>query len=269
MYLPIYAQYGLYLFGLIVFIWLWTKFSLLRCLIIALANTIFGVELVLSITPGTSGPIVTLMVGAILVIFGVWGFILWFKQNASKYNDQVVDTEEMESWWHTVKAFNIILVVGLVMRFFIIQPFVVEGPSMDTNFRDKEIILVDKISYKLREPIRGEVVVFIAPVNIQDDYIKRVIGLPGETVTIDKGKVYINGKQILEAFLSAEGRTPENTTRMDVKIGADEYFVLGDNRPHSSDSREWGLVPKQNLVGRAVVAVWPIDMTGLIKTPIL
>ena len=266
--LPIYAQYIIYTVGLILFFWIWTKFTPMRSLIIALANVVFGFELLASITPQTPGLMVTLLVGIILVIFGVWGFILWFRQT-NKFNDQIEQTEAMENWWQTVKAFNMILVIGLILRIFIIQPFIVEGPSMDKNFANQEVILVDKLSYRFREPIRGEVVVFLAPVNNQDDYIKRIIGLPGETITIANGKVYIDGKQIQEPFLSQEGKTPETSMRIDKKIGIDEYFVLGDNRPHSSDSREWGTVPKKNLIGRAVIAVWPLNMFGLIKTPTL
>jgi signal peptidase I len=267
--LPIYAQYIAYGLGLILFFWIWTKFSPMRSLIIALANAVFGFELLASITPQTPGLMVTLLVGAILVIFGIWGFILWFKQNNNKYSDKIEQTEAIENWWHTVKAFDMILVIGLILRIFIIQPFIVEGPSMDNNFADQEVILVDKLSYRLRQPSRGEVVIFVAPTNNKDDYIKRIIGLPGETVTIANGKVYVNNKQINEAFVSVEGKTPENATRIDKKVGIDEYFVMGDNRPHSSDSREWGTVPRKNLVGRAIVAVYPFDMFGLIKTPTL
>jgi len=265
--IPIYLQYFFYIFSFIFFIWLWFKFSLLRALIVSLANVIFGIELLHALTPSSPGIMVTLIVSSVLIIFGVWGFILWIKQTANQYNDQVAKTEDIENWWQTVKAFDIILIIGLILRIFIIQPFVIEGPSMDDSFHDKEAILVDKISYKFREPIRGEVIIFIAPLNNGDDYIKRLIGLPGDKVKIERGKVFVNGKQINEPFLSPTGKTPPNTELTERKLGPDEYFVLGDNRPHSSDSREWGMVPGENIIGRAIVALYPFDSFGLIKTP--
>lgn len=265
--IPIYAQYVLYALCLATFIWAFIKFSLLRSMVIALANIIFGVVLILNLEPSSPGLIVTLTIGFVLIALGLWGFILWIKQNFNQFNDQVGQTETLESWWQTVRAFDMILIIGLFLRFFVIQPFYIEGPSMNTTFQDKEIILVDKVSYRFREPIRGEVVIFIAPVNNKDDYIKRVIGLPGDTVVVERGKVYVNGKEIVEPYLSASGKTPENAARVETKVGIDEYFVLGDNRPQSSDSREWGLVPQRNLIGRAVVAIWPFDKAELIKAP--
>ena len=265
--MPIYFDYLAGLIGIIIFIWCWLDFSPLRCLIISIVNVVAGIFLLSTLNSETQGLSIVLTVAVILIIFGVWGFMVWAKYTIDRYKDNSDNSGSIENWWNTVRAFDIILIIGLSLRLFVIQPFVVEGPSMEYNFHDKEDILVDKVSYHLRAPIRGEVVVFIAPKSPSDDYIKRMIGLPGDTVKIDQGKVYVNDKLLDESFLSESGRTPVENGIFQVKVGPDQYFVLGDNRPHSSDSRDWGLVPKNNLIGRAVVVVWPINMAGLVKTP--
>jgi signal peptidase I len=265
--MPAYLFYIAYTIGIIFFIWLWLKFTPTRLLLAAITNIAFGVAILSDINAQTAGLPVELAVASVLIIFGIWGFALWTKYTTNSYKDQVQQTEAVDNWWSTVKAFDIILVIGLILRMFIIQPFMVEGPSMENNFKNKEYILVDKVSYKLREPIRGEVVIFKAPKNPQDDYIKRMIGLPGDEISSVKGKVYVDNQIVDESFLSDSGKTPENSDPLNVTVGENEYFVLGDNRPHSSDSREWGLVPKENMIGRAVVAVYPIELFGLIKTP--
>ena len=267
--MPNYLYFLAGLVGIVIFIWFWAKFSPARCLIISLVNAVYGILLLATLTQDTPGFSIVLIVASVLTIFGVWGFILWIRYTINRYKDDQAKTDAIENWWSTIRAFDVILIVGLVLRLFIIQPFIVEGPSMENNFHDREAILVDKISYHLRPPLRGEVVIFKAPKNPQDDYIKRMIGLPGDTVKIEQGKVYVNGELINESFLSPSGQTPNDSATIEKVIEPNEYFVLGDNRPHSSDSREWGTVPKQNLIGRAVLAIYPFDMFGLIKTPIL
>lgn len=264
--IPVYVQIIMAIIGVIFFFWFWMKFSPLRSLLAALVNTVYGIVLFSTLTAGTPGFTIIFVVAAILTIFGIWGLVLWVKHTVSHYQDQT-QTEAILSWWQTIRAFNIILIIGIALRIFIIQPFVVEGPSMENNFINGEMILVDKISYHLRQPARGEVLIFKAPKNPEDDYIKRLIGLPGETVIIDRGKIYVNNQLVNESFLSSTGKTPENSDPIQIKLGLNEYFVLGDNRPHSSDSREWGAVPKENIVGRAIVSFYPIDMFGTIKTP--
>lgn len=265
--LTILIQYAEVVLAIIMYLLFWRKFSVFACLIVGLTNAIYGFEIFASLTPDTPGLTIMFTVGSILTIFGIWGLVLWTRQTANHYKDQTPNTDSIEEWWRTVRAFDIILIIGLALRLFIIQPFIVEGPSMEPNFTNSEAILVDKVTYKLRPPIRGEVVVFVAPQSPQDDYIKRMIGLPGDTVTVDHGKVYVNNIQINESFLSASGQTPVNSEKLQVTVGPNEYFVLGDNRPHSSDSRDWGFVPKSDMIGRAVASVWPYNMIGLIKTP--
>jgi signal peptidase I len=130
--------------------------------------------------------------------------------------------------------------------------FRIEGQSMEPNLHDGEYVLIDKISYRLHSPERGDVIVFVPPSN-ERDYIKRVIGLPGDTVEIRGGQVYVNGTALDEPYL-------HNLTNADMPARAVEegrYFVMGDNRNNSSDSRSFGAITPQSIVGRAWLVYWP------------
>ncbi|KKS46774.1 MAG: Signal peptidase I [Candidatus Gottesmanbacteria bacterium GW2011_GWA2_42_18] len=159
------------------------------------------------------------------------------------------------------------LSVFVVIYLFIVQPHEVKGSSMEPTFQNNEYIITDKISYRFGKPNRGDVVIFKAPVNPDVDYIKRIIGLPGETVMVQSGRIYIDGKMLNEPYL--EDLTPifpggfikEGVV---VSIPENHYFVMGDNRPHSSDSREFGPIEKKLIIGRAVFRYWPINNLGLI-----
>lgn len=168
------------------------------------------------------------------------------------------------------KTVIIVLIIFFITRFFLVQPFVVEGHSMDPNFYDQEYLLVNKLSYRISEPTRGNVVVFKAPNDPQYDYIKRIIGLPGETVQIKDDHIYINGELLPEQYLGADTETLIKNSKnasLEVKLKDNEYFVLGDNREHSSDSREWGVLPKDMIIGKAWFSVYPWNIIGLIQTP--
>ncbi len=231
---------------------------IMKYLILAIINLLYGVLLFFSLSAETPGFMIVLVVATVLVIFGVWGTYLWIKLTVESHQDSIPQTEPIESWWKMIRAFDLILVIGLFSRFFVIQPFVVDGPSMEPAFHDKEAILVDKISWRLRSPERGEVVIFEAPPQPTDDYIKRIIGLPGETIRIEQTKVYINNQLLPETYLtSGYGLSADEV--YEKTLSSNEYFVMGDNRPHSSDSRDWGPVPKENLVGRAAVVVYPLN----------
>lgn len=163
-----------------------------------------------------------------------------------------------------VMAFAIFMMVYL----FLFQPHKVDGSSMFPNFHDKEFILTDKISYKRIDPVRGDVVVFHAPPPYDSDFIKRVIGLPGETITVEGGSVYINGKKLDEEYLPPEYVTSQKAfLREGVPYPIPEgyYIVLGDNRGWSSDSREWGPISKKAIVGKAWVRYWPLNKAGLVE----
>jgi len=139
---------------------------------------------------------------------------------------------------------------------------------MYDNFHDGEYLLTDKVTYRFRSPERGDVVVFKAPQNEDYDYIKRIIALPGDTVKISGGQVFVNNTLINESgFLDARITTHAGLYAKEgqnVTIPAAEYFVMGDNRNNSSDSREWGPVPAANLVGRTWLRYWPVNLLGVI-----
>ena len=159
------------------------------------------------------------------------------------------------------------LSVFVVIYLFIIQPHEVKGSSMEPNFHNNEYIITDKISFRFSEPRRGEVVIFKAPVNPDVDYIKRIIGLPSETLKVANGKVYINNKILDEPYLAditsvfPGGFLKDNE---EITVPPDHYFVMGDNRPHSSDAREFGPIDKKSIIGKAIFRYWPISTLGII-----
>lgn len=159
-------------------------------------------------------------------------------------------------------------IIVLPIRYFIFQPFIVKGQSMEPNFEDGDYLIIDELSYKFREPKRGEVVVFKNPRNPPQRFIKRIIGLPGETVEIKDGQVTIfneKGSQVLdESEYLSFGQTLGNVR---VSLKEREYFVLGDHRISSSDSRQWGALPKENIVGRVYLRLWPLTALTKVETP--
>jgi len=159
------------------------------------------------------------------------------------------------------------LSVFVIIYLFLFQPHQVRGSSMYPNFHDGEYILTDKITYRLREPKEGDVIIFRAPKNEEYDYIKRIIATPGKCLQIINGKIYIDGKPFEEPYLPPDYSTsPGSFLRAGQTVCVPEknYFVLGDNRSHSSDSREWGFVPQQNIIGKAFFRYWPPNRFGKI-----
>ncbi|MEK7061339.1 MAG: signal peptidase I [Patescibacteria group bacterium] len=167
-----------------------------------------------------------------------------------------------------------VLVFAIGIFFFIylliMRPHKISGVSMSPNYPDSEYLLTEKVSYYKSPPKRGDVVVFTPPVS-SDDYIKRVIGLPGDIVSINNGKVYINSRLLNEAdYLSSEVFTQGSSFLPDglsytVKDG--EFFVMGDNRPHSYDSRSFGPIKKKVINGKAWIIYWPVKLAGAVKSP--
>jgi len=167
-----------------------------------------------------------------------------------------------------IQSIALTLALAFLLRYFVIQPFIVDGSSMEPNFHNHEYIVIDKATYRIRSPKRGEVIVFHPPNEPLQNYIKRVIGLPGETISVKDGDVYINGKVISESYLGDENHQTEPIHLTSaVTLGPDEYFVLGDNRMHSSDSREWGILPKQNVEGRTWIIAAPLSNFQFISSP--
>jgi len=158
-------------------------------------------------------------------------------------------------------SFSIFLVVYL----FFLQPHQVNGQSMVPNFQSGEHILTDKITFKMRDPQRGEVVVFHAPpaANCPEgtgcDFIKRVLGVPGDTIEVKENSMWVNGQKMDETYIPDDFPImPGNATKgKSVYLGPDEYFVSGDNRPYSSDSRAWGAITKADIIGRVFFRYWP------------
>jgi len=168
--------------------------------------------------------------------------------------------------WDIIKVAVVALVLAGVVRYFLVQPFFVEGASMEPNFESGEYLLIDEISYYFKPIKRSEVIVFHYPLDPSKYYIKRIIGLPGETVEIKNGKVIVHNNDHPDGFAINENYLSKNLTtdgRIKKKLGNDEYFVLGDNRPVSSDSRRWGVLPKNEIVGRAWIRAWPINRAAI------
>ncbi len=160
------------------------------------------------------------------------------------------------------------LSIFVVVYLFLVQPHEVKGSSMEPNFHNNDYILTDKISLKLHTPERGNVVIFKAPNNPEVDYIKRVIGLPGEKVKVLNGYVYVNDKKLNEPYLVDKTNLfPGSFVQegIDITVPEGEYFVMGDNRGHSSDSREFGPIPGNSIIGKAFIRYWPITNMGLLK----
>lgn len=173
--------------------------------------------------------------------------------------------------WDLLKTGVIVFLIAFSIRYFLVQPFIVEGNSMLPNFVDQEYLLAEKISYIISQPKRGDVIIFKPPVNPSQNYIKRIIGLPGETVEVSEAGVKIintehqDGISLGEEYISKGTitRPLNNDEKTSVVLGDGQYFVLGDNREHSSDSREWGLLPKTNIIGRAWLTIKPLDRFGI------
>ncbi len=167
-----------------------------------------------------------------------------------------------------VKIIIIAAAIVIPIRYFLFQPFFVRGESMDPNFENGDYLIIDEITYRFKDAQRGEVIVFKYPLNPSQRFIKRVIGLPGETVEIKEGKITIyneKGTYILDetdylSDLSTSGDTI-------VVLGKEEYFVLGDNRGFSFDSRRFGALPEENIIGRVFLRAWPINSLEKFSIP--
>lgn len=198
------------------------------------------------------------------------------EQNSEELNNLEVESSPTKDFLYfifdLVKTGIIVFVIAFSLRYFVIQPFVVDGESMMPNYVNNEYILAEKVSYVTGEPKRGDVVVFKYPGNPNVSYIKRIIGLPGETVSIANNQVIIKNKENPTGTILNEQYLRDNTLTfasergaLEQSLGNSEYFVMGDNRQHSSDSREWGVLPRQNIIGRSWLTIMPFDKFGLNK----
>lgn len=176
--------------------------------------------------------------------------------------------------WETLKVLIISLLIILPIRYFLVEPFYVKGASMEPNFFDHEYLVVDRLTYRLDQPSRGEVVVFKYPKDPRQYFIKRIVGLPGETVEIKNDGVYISdqarpeGYKLTENYLSSGlTTTASNPNYTKLTLGEHQYYVMGDNRAESMDSRSFGYVDRSFFVGRVVFRGWPFNRFGVITSP--
>lgn len=154
------------------------------------------------------------------------------------------------------------LLIFLVIR-FVIQSYHVEGPSMQPGLHTDEYVLVNKVAYLFQAPGRGDIIVFHYPHDTTQDFIKRIVGLPGDTVKTDQTHVWVDGVLLKEPYIQ-EAINPNPPTSW--KVPPDDYFVLGDNRRVSDDSRYWGFVPKDLIVGKAMLVYWPASNWEILNT---
>ena len=158
-----------------------------------------------------------------------------------------------------------VVLLSIVLNKFVIQKVEVDGPSMNTTLKTGQQLMVQKVSYHFTDPKRGDIVVFQPP-GYEDDtlYIKRVIGVPGDRVQIIDGYIYLNGKKYDDPQWREEILDP-GIAEEEVTVGEGEYFVVGDNRNDSTDSREFGAVEKSRIMGEAVLRIWPLNKVGLLE----
>jgi len=168
----------------------------------------------------------------------------------------------------SLKILLIALAIVVPIRMLLFQPFMVKGNSMEPNYHSGDYLIVDELSYRLRDPERGEVIVFKYPLNPSYRYIKRIIGLPNETIELKNGEIYVSRAggepQKVDENLYINGKTREEwKTMLDygpLTLQSNEYFVLGDNRNFSSDSRRWGVLTAQNITGRILLRLSPFEV---------
>lgn len=169
-----------------------------------------------------------------------------------------------------IEAFVISSSVFVVVYLFLMQPHQVKGSSMFPTFKDKEYVMTDKITYKTRAPKYGDVIVFKAPINENFDFIKRVLATPGQTIKVEGGRITVDGKLLPETYLPKEYVTEPGqflAEGEEYTVPEGSVMAIGDNREHSSDSRDWGPVPYQNITGRVFLRYWPPKAAMIITNP--
>jgi len=200
------------------------------------------------------------------------------KNKTEKDLTAIETTEKKSHFWKSslsfvleiVKTVIISLAIILPIRYFVIQPFMVDGASMEPNFFDNEYLIINEISYRFTEPQRGDVIVFKNPENETQFFIKRVIALPKETIKIEEGDIYIRvqgGENFIK--IDESDYLPETTQTFgnyELELKKDEYFVLGDNRRNSKDSRTIGPIKENLIMGKAWIRGFPIDRFSIFKT---
>ncbi len=182
-------------------------------------------------------------------------------------DEQNRSSESFSSFWKEMRGWaRDIFFAGMtaiLIVVFVVQPVKVEGTSMQPHLSDQERIFVNKFVYHFSEIGRGDVVVFWYPKEPKKSFIKRVVGLPGETVEVRSGFVYINGLMLNEMYIRPENF--DHNSYGPWKVPGDSYFVMGDHRNSSNDSRHWGAVPAENIFGKAIFRYWPVSKLGILE----
>jgi len=185
-------------------------------------------------------------------------------------NEPALKSEVLAFLWETIKIVAVSLIIILPIRYYVVQPFFVKGASMESNFEDGDYIFIDELSYGFGNPNRGDVAIFRYPLDQSQFFIKRIIGLPNETVDIRDNKVTIYNAKHPEGIVLDEpyldsGQQTLGTLR--VKLDDNDYYVLGDNRLRSSDSRTWGVLNRALITGRAFIRLWPFSKFEVVSNP--
>lgn len=194
-------------------------------------------------------------------------------KNFSLWENQLMEIFKKSYFFVLDIAQTLILAVAafVIVYMFLFRPFEVKGESMFPTYHDSEYLITNLISARFSDHKMGDVIVFKAPNSPDKDFIKRIIGIPGNSVMVKDEKVYLNGNILDESsYLNSTVRTFGGSFLRDgeeVTVPEGNYFVMGDNRSYSSDSREWGFVPKKNIIGGAVFVYWPVKDAGVIKNP--
>ena len=165
----------------------------------------------------------------------------------------------LNSW---ARDFFFSIVVSFFIILFVYQPVKVEGGSMEPGLEDQERIFINKLVYRLESIERGDIIVFRYPRDPRKSFIKRVIGLPGDHVRIVAGRLYVNGERVMEPYVPSEYQ--DSRPYPEIEVPENTYFVLGDHRSMSNDSRDFGPVPRSYIYGKAVFGYWPVEKLGVV-----
>ncbi len=186
-------------------------------------------------------------------------------ENQKNVQENLEKENKKNSFWELFRFVLIAIVIVIPIRIFIAQPFVVSGSSMYPTFENKEYLIVDEISYRINNPKRNDVVVFKYPNDTKKFFIKRIIGLPNETVKIEQNQITIINEENPDGFKLEQSFIKENwSSDIIFELKKDEYFVMGDNRNQSSDSRYWGAVPEKLLIGKAFLRLLPLNKISIL-----
>jgi signal peptidase I len=168
--------------------------------------------------------------------------------------------------WEIVK-FMVLTALMYGMINLVMQSYDIQGPSMEPTLHNQERVIVDKLSYTFHSPTRGDVIIFRAPPNPSLDYIKRVVAIPGDVITVEGTTVEVDGVTLREPYVESERQGNPYKAIINRVVPPNDYFVMGDDRIDSSDSRDWSFVPRGNIIGRAALVYWPLgaDNDGMLQ----